>query len=123
MYDTVYALQDRRDDMSLKLRGMAVRWGTLTPRYAKRANVCMLLSLLLGGAVFDLNFLYYACAVVHFVLYNSWLRGVRHREAGSYHRFFMRNAATGWLIFAMILIGRIGVEEDRKAVDGNKRSK
>lgn len=110
MYDTVYAFQDRKDDLNIKVKGLALRWGTRTKQYAKRANLAMLASLLTGGYMFDLSFLFYAGSIVHYFIYNLWIDSVKYKKHQTFHQFFMKNSMTGLVIFLLILVGRIGAD-------------
>ena len=70
----------------------------------------MLASLLTGGYIFDLNFLFYAGSIVHYFVYNMWIDSVRYKKHSTFHQFFMKNSMTGLAIFLLILLGRIGAD-------------
>ena len=108
IYDTVYALQDRQGDVALGLKGLAVYWGKRTKVYCKRANALMMLSFLLGGYCFDLNYIYYIGIIFQSFAIDKWINKVKYRDAKTFHEFFMKHSRVGLAIFILILLGRIG---------------
>lgn len=107
IYDTIYALQDIKDDKNLKLKGLAIHWGRRTKLYCKRANLLMLASFLYGGYLFDLNFIYHLGMLVNSWTIHGWLKNVKMDDPGSQQAFFMANARVGLAIFLLILFGRL----------------
>lgn len=108
IYDTVYALQDRKDDSKLGLKGLALHWGTRTKTYVRRANLGMLLSFLGGGLVFDLNLLFSLGMVANYLATNSAISSINMRKPEDFMQFFNQNSKVGMLIFLLILVGRLG---------------
>jgi 4-hydroxybenzoate polyprenyltransferase len=107
IYDTIYALQDVKDDKALKLKGLALHWGRRTKRNCKRANLLMLISFLYGGYLFDLNSIYHLGMLANYFVLNGWLNNVKFSDKTSFHNFFMANAKIGLAIFLLIMLGRI----------------
>lgn len=112
MYDTVYALQDVKDDEKLKLNGLARLWGKRTIIHAKRANFAMLLSFLYGGFLFDLNFFFHLGVVANYMRNHSWIQSIRFKDPKSFQAYFVINARMGFAIFMIILAGRIGASNE-----------
>lgn len=113
IYDTIYAIQDLKDDQKLKLKGLAVRWGRRTKLYCKRANLVMLASFLCGGYLMDLNMLYHLGMIANSLVVHNWLKGVKMNDKATQHSFFMANARVGLAVFLLILLGRLNFSAKR----------
>jgi 4-hydroxybenzoate polyprenyltransferase len=111
IYDTVYALQDRTDDKKVGLKGLAVLWGKRTKDNCKKANILMLLSLLYGGYLFDLNLIYQVGTCVQAFVINKWIDEVKYKDPKSFFQFFNKHSKIGLAIFLLILFGRIGASK------------
>ena len=107
IYDTIYALQDVKDDEALKLKGLAVHWKRKTKLYCKRLNLFMMASLLYGGYVFDLNALYHIGVVINSIVYASWIHDVKYHDTNTAREFFLSNSKIGMAVFLLILLGRL----------------
>ncbi|CAG9478139.1 para-hydroxybenzoate--polyprenyltransferase, putative [Plasmodium vivax] len=68
IYDTIYAHQDRWEDIQLKLKSLAIKWGDNTLVYSKLLAVNMTYLFYLSGYLFDLHCCYYVMATCN-VLY------------------------------------------------------
>ena len=104
VYDTMYAMADRRDDLAIGVKSTAILFG----RYDRLiVGICQLITLLLltvVGWLQQLNGYYYGALVVAGALfcYQQWLIRERH-EAGCFQAF-LNNAWVGALIFLGVVL-------------------
>ncbi|EUD66342.1 4-hydroxybenzoate hexaprenyltransferase [Plasmodium inui San Antonio 1] len=68
IYDTIYAHQDKLDDIKLKLKSLAIKWGDNTLRYSKLLAINMTYLFYLSGYLFDMHYSYYLLSTCN-VLY------------------------------------------------------
>lgn len=108
VYDSVYALQDVEGDKKLGLRGLAVKWDKRTLLYSRRTNWAMMLSFLLGGVYFDLNLIYHLGIILNSTWIHKWLKNIDPKDKSSFMEFFKKNTNIGFIIFLLIILGRIG---------------
>lgn len=101
-YDTIYALQDREDDLRLGVKSAAVFFGAWAWLGIAFSSVLMVLFLGMSGWVANLNGFFYAvlAGVACFLLYQAWQ--LRHPIAPP--RAFDMFKAHTW-VGAMVLVG------------------
>ncbi|KJP88938.1 4-hydroxybenzoate polyprenyl transferase [Plasmodium fragile] len=68
IYDTIYAHQDKSDDIRLNLKSLAIKWGDKTLSYSKLLAVNMVYLFYLSGYLLDLHYSYYLLSTCN-VLY------------------------------------------------------
>ncbi|MBX3708586.1 MAG: 4-hydroxybenzoate octaprenyltransferase [Gammaproteobacteria bacterium] len=104
IYDTMYAMVDREDDIKIGIKSTAILFASMD-----RAIIGLLQGLfvvLLGvvGLIFELHSVYYAGVVVVGVLfiYQQWL--IKHRETQQCFKAFLNNHWVGFVIFVGIVL-------------------
>lgn len=103
VYDTMYAMVDRDDDLKLGVKSTAILWGRYD-RVAIGFFQCVFFALLLGcGISFGLGGPYYIGLVAAAVIagYHQWL--IRNRERGPCFQAFMHNNVLGGVVFIGIV--------------------
>ncbi|GAB67470.1 para-hydroxybenzoate--polyprenyltransf erase [Plasmodium cynomolgi strain B] len=68
IYDTIYAHQDKWDDIKLNLKSLAIKWGDKTLMYSKLLAINMVYLFYLSGYLFDMHYSYYMMSTCN-VLY------------------------------------------------------
>lgn len=73
-YDTIYALQDREDDLRLGVKSAAILFGEQVWLCVALSSLLMVLFLATAGWLADVNRIFYAilAAVACFMLYQAW---------------------------------------------------
>ncbi|CXH81322.1 para-hydroxybenzoate--polyprenyltransferase, putative [Plasmodium berghei] len=59
IYDTIYAHQDKADDIKLKLKSLAIKWDKNTIKYSKILIANMTYLLYMSAYLFDMHYSYY----------------------------------------------------------------
>ncbi len=92
VYDTMYSMVDREDDLKMGVKSSAILFGIQDKRIIGYLQGLLMLLLVLVGVVADLGWIYYLglLAAVWFVFYQQYL--IREREpAGCFHAFLNNN--------------------------------
>jgi 4-hydroxybenzoate polyprenyltransferase len=99
VYDTIYAMVDRDDDIKIGVRSTAILFGDSDRHIIAVLQVMTLLSLYLVGRMIHLGFWYDAglWAGAAFFVYQLWLIRARDREAC--FRAFLNNNYFGMAVF------------------------
>jgi 4-hydroxybenzoate polyprenyltransferase len=104
VYDTIYAMVDREDDLTIGVKSSAILFADMDRVLIGALQAMMLLALVLAGR--DMNFggWYYGglAAAALLFLYQQWL--IRAREAAPCLRAFLNNNYVGIAIFAGVLL-------------------
>ena len=104
VYDTIYAMVDREDDLTIGVKSSAILFADMDRVLIGALQAMMLFALVLAGR--DMNFggCYYgglvACALLF--LYQQWL--IRAREPAACLRAFLNNNYVGMAIFIGLLL-------------------
>jgi 4-hydroxybenzoate polyprenyltransferase len=104
IYDTLYAMVDREDDIKIGVRSSAVLFADMDRLLIGTMQAIMLFALLLVGNQLKFGHWYHASlvAVAVFFIYQQWL--IRNREAAASLRAFLNNHYVGMAIFIGILL-------------------
>ena len=104
VYDTIYAMVDREDDLAIGIKSSAILFADMDRVLIGALQAMMLLALVLAGR--DMNFggWYYAgiAAAGLLFLYQQWL--IRAREPAACLRAFLNNNYVGIAIFSGVLL-------------------
>jgi len=104
VYDTIYAMIDREDDITIGVKSSAILFADMDRLLIGAMQAMMLLALVLAGR--DMNFggWYYAGLVAAglLFLYQQWL--IRAREPAACLRAFLNNNYVGMAIFIGVLL-------------------
>jgi 4-hydroxybenzoate polyprenyltransferase len=104
VYDTIYAMVDREDDLTIGIGSSAILFADMDRLAVGALQAMMLFALVLAGR--DMNFgnWYYAgvAAAGLLFLYQQWL--IRAREPAACLRAFLNNNYVGMVIFIGILL-------------------
>jgi len=102
VYDTMYAMVDREDDLKVGIKSTAVIFGRFDRLIIGVLQVAMLILLYLGGEQFGLGYLYQAGIFITVVLmiYHQWL--IRDRKKDLCFKAFLHNHWIGFVLFVSI---------------------
>jgi 4-hydroxybenzoate polyprenyltransferase len=104
IYDTLYAMVDREDDLRIGVRSTAILFGDLDRLIIGAMQVLMVFALVLVGRSLEFGrwYLYGVAAAAALFAYQQWL--IREREPGACFRAFLNNNYTGLAVFVGILL-------------------
>lgn len=103
IYDTIYAMVDRDDDVKLGVKSSAILFADMDKLLIGVMQTMMLFALMLIGRTLQFGrwYLEALAAVAVFFLYQQWL--IRNRDPGACLRAFTNNHYVGMAIFIGIL--------------------
>jgi 4-hydroxybenzoate polyprenyltransferase len=104
VYDTIYAMVDREDDITIGIESSAILFADMDRLLIGVLQAMMLFALVLAGRDMSFGSWYYAGLVTAGVLflYQQWL--IRAREPTACLRAFLNNNYVGMVIFIGILM-------------------
>lgn len=104
VYDTMYAMVDREDDLTVGVKSTAILFGGKDKRIIGYLQVVLLVMLVVVGMVAGLGLIYYLTllAAAWLALYQQYL--IRHREPAQCFKAFLNNNWFGLVIFCGLLV-------------------
>ena len=104
VYDTIYAMVDREDDITIGIRSSAILFADMDRLLIGALQAMMLLALVLAGRDMRFGGWYYAGLVTAGMLFlhQQWL--IRTREPAACLRAFLNNNYVGMAIFIGVLL-------------------
>ena len=109
-YDTIYAHQDKADDVLVGVKSTALKLGDASPKWLIRFYVITVALLGVSGYWVDLAWPYFAGLGVG-AAHLAWqVRAVDLDDVGSCQRFFKSNRDFGLIVLAGIVVARLSVE-------------
>jgi 4-hydroxybenzoate polyprenyltransferase len=106
-YDTIYAHQDKADDLLVGVKSTALRLGTDTKTWLLGFDAAMLVLLVVTGATAGIGWIYYL-AVLGVAFHLKWQQAdVDLDDPKDCLAKFRSNRAIGWILLAGIVLGRL----------------
>ncbi len=106
-YDTIYAHQDKADDLLVGVKSTALRLGKDTKTWLLGFDAAMLVLLVLTGATAGIGWIYYL-AVLGVAFHLKWQQAdVDLDDPKDCLAKFRSNRAIGWILLAGIVLGRL----------------
>jgi 4-hydroxybenzoate polyprenyltransferase len=104
VYDTMYAMVDRRDDIKIGVKSTAILFGNMDKTIIGVLQGLLLLNLVMVGTRLELGAAYYVGLLfaLGFALYEQYL--IRKREPEKCFQAFLNNNWFGAAVFAGILL-------------------
>lgn len=102
VYDTFYAMVDRDDDLKIGVKSTAILFGADDKRITGLLQTCVIGTLLMSGAQFQLGLYYYLSVAVAACLFIYQQHLIRHRKREQCFKAFINNQWVGASIFAGI---------------------
>jgi len=103
IYDTLYAMVDRDDDISIGLKSTAILFGRFDLLIIRVLKIIMITLLVWLGLLLDLSWPWFAGVVVAACLFVRQQVRVRHRDREACFKAFLNNNWVGVAIFAGLL--------------------
>jgi 4-hydroxybenzoate polyprenyltransferase len=103
IYDTLYAMVDREDDIAVGIKSTAILFGDHDLLILRMLKALMLILLSGVGLILDLGWPWYLAIAISagiFVMQQTWVRG---REPAACFRAFLNNNWVGLVLFAGLI--------------------
>ena len=99
IYDTFYAMSDRKDDLKIGIKSTAILFGRHDLLIIFGSQLLMIISLIYIGKIAELGYLFYVSIGIStiFMMYQQWL--ARDRVSQNCFAAFMNNNYVGMTIF------------------------
>jgi len=109
IYDTMYAMVDREDDLKIGVHSTAILFGKLDRVVIGVFQLIMLILLILAGFEFQLGTIFYLGIAVALLLglYHQWL--IRERDPKECFHAFLHNHWLGMAVFAGIALDKFTI--------------
>ncbi|KAL5573436.1 hypothetical protein UlMin_023033 [Ulmus minor] len=107
VYDTIYAHQDKEDDLKVGVKSTALRFGDSTKKWITGFGIACISSLAICGLNAEIEWPYYAClaAASGQLAWQIWTVDLSSRI--DCNKKFVSNKWFGAIIFSGILLGRL----------------
>ncbi|MES1945446.1 4-hydroxybenzoate octaprenyltransferase [Salinisphaera sp. PC39] len=107
VYDSMYAMVDRDDDLRIGVKSTAVLWGRHDRLWIGVFQAVFLALLVAAGLAFGLGPVYYIglAAAAAIAVYHQWL--IRGRDRDACFRAFLHNNYLGMVVFVGIALDRL----------------
>ncbi|MBS0236355.1 MAG: 4-hydroxybenzoate octaprenyltransferase [Proteobacteria bacterium] len=106
-YDTIYAHQDKKDDMRLGLGSMAIVWDEKTKDMIWRIYLSIVVALSMLGFSYNLGVLFYPLLLLGLYQLNWQVETLDINDSENCHRRFVSNLDFGLIILAAFILGRL----------------
>jgi len=103
IYDTLYAMVDREDDIAVGIKSTAILFGRFDILITGILMALMIVMLTALGLWLGLNWPWFAALLVSVILFGRQLVIIRHRDGDSCFRAFLNNNWVGIAIFVGLL--------------------
>lgn len=108
IYDTMYAMADRADDVKIGVKSTAILFG----KYDVFILACLMIGFLalltFAGMWFDMNRYFYITLLITGALFVRQLWMIRHRDPAKCFHAFLQNNLIGLVIFIGFAVGQYG---------------
>lgn len=104
IYDTMYAMVDREDDVKIGVKSTAILFDAMDKLIIGLIQILFVILLVVVALMFELHAIFYVCTAIVAVLfaYQQWL--IKDRDSRKCFKAFMNNNWVGFFIFAGIVL-------------------
>jgi len=107
IYDTLYAMTDRADDLTIGVKSTAILFGQYDVFIIGCLMLMFLLLLVVVGRLFQLNAFYYTALLLVTILFTHQLWQIRTRDPDQCFQAFLQNNSIGLVIFLGLIGGQM----------------
>lgn len=104
IYDTYYAMVDRKDDIRIGVRSTAIWFGKADLAIIATLQLVMIAGLWKIGVMADLGRFYFITVLIAAVIFHRNLWWARHRDRAQCFRAFLGNHQAGLVVFVGIVL-------------------
>ncbi|CAH1116719.1 unnamed protein product [Phaedon cochleariae] len=120
IYDTIYAHQDKSDDLQLGIKSTAIKFGDDTKIWLSGFGATMIGSLILSGVMNSQTWPYYASIAIVSAHLANQIVTLNINSATDCSKKFISNSTVGLILFGGILLGTL---LKKKESDADEKSK
>ncbi|CAA9989254.1 para-hydroxybenzoate--polyprenyltransferase, putative [Plasmodium knowlesi strain H] len=120
IYDTIYAHQDRKDDIKLNLKSLAIKWGDNTLKYSKLLAINMIYLFYLSGYLFDMHYSYYVMSTCNVLYLLHCIKGISLHDREKCMAFF-KNSKNILILFALSAFVAKGCQAYQRWEEGTQK--
>lgn len=106
-YDTIYAHQDREDDIRLGLGSMAISWGNNTKDMVRRIYYGVVAALGMVGFAYGMGILFYPLLLLGLYQLNWQVETLDINDGANCQRRFLSNLDFGLVTLIAMVLGRL----------------
>jgi 4-hydroxybenzoate polyprenyltransferase len=106
-FDTIYALQDKKDDLKIGVNSSAITLGKNVKKFTMQLYTCSIGMLMVFGINTNMNIIYYLFILSGFYLLYWQCEELDEENPTDIMTKFKSNAALGIIVFLGIIFGRI----------------
>lgn len=125
VYDTIYAHQDRMDDIMMGIKSTAIKFGDNTKLYLSGFGTAMIASLIASGVVIAQTWPYYTAVGIIAMHISSQIYTLNINNPTDCAKKFVSNHRIGMILFTGIVLGNLMkkslTEEESEAKIESKR--
>ena len=99
IYDTLYAMVDREDDLTIGVKSTAILFGRHDVLVIGLLMVVMIMALAIVGLIREFSWPWHAAIAGTVVLFSWQIHSVRHRDRDACFRAFLANNYVGLVLF------------------------
>lgn len=103
IYDTLYAMVDRDDDLAVGIKSTAILFGKFDILITGVLMLVMVILLVAVGAWFELSWPWFAASLVTALLFGRQLASIRSRDRNACFKAFLNNNWVGFALFLGVL--------------------
>lgn len=103
IYDTLYAMVDRDDDLAVGIKSTAILFGKFDILITGVLMLVMVILLVAVGAWFELSWPWFAASLVTVLLFGRQLASIRSRDRNACFKAFLNNNWVGFALFLGVL--------------------
>ncbi|XP_071644168.1 4-hydroxybenzoate polyprenyltransferase, mitochondrial [Temnothorax longispinosus] len=107
MYDTIYAHQDRKDDILLGMKSTAIKFGKDTKFYLSGFGIVMIASLITSGVLTTQTWPYYTAVGLIATHISNQIYTLNINNPTDCAKKFMSNHKVGMILFIGIVLGNL----------------
>ena len=104
IYDTMYAMSDREEDLKIGMKSSAILFAKYDKLIIALLQICLLLLLIKISIVFDLGVFYYISLILTVFLMVYHQKLIKNREKSACFNAFLHNNYIGLIIFCGIAL-------------------
>ncbi|XP_031339517.1 4-hydroxybenzoate polyprenyltransferase, mitochondrial [Photinus pyralis] len=112
VYDTIYAHQDRKDDLIIGMKSTAIRFGNNTKLYLSAFTVTMITNLIISGVMNAQTMPYYASIALLSSHLASQIFMLNTDSVADCASKFVSNVHVGLILFCGIVLGNLFKKEE-----------
>lgn len=122
IYDTIYAHQDKSDDLMVGLKSTAIKFGDRTKLWLSLFSGGMICSLMVAGVTTQQLWPFYTSVGIIGCHLTNQLWTLNINDPDDCWKKFKQNSQIGWILFSGIVLSTLLKKDGKTSNDGNDTS-